>query len=126
MATSWRMIDECYQPNADAHWRATLAAGLRCPFDVFEQLFHERHGDDDYAAPYRLIDWSRVVWDEVELSARQWRRMAVARGYQYAVDEARARTREEGLADHRHEVMTSWDEQAFTGDRRGRCAQEWH
>ena len=36
------------------------------------------------------------------------RRVAVDRGYQYAVDEARARTLEEGLSDARDAVVEHW------------------
>ena len=37
-----------------------------------------------------------------------FRRVGVERGYQYAVDEARSRTRESGLADKRDEVVQYW------------------
>jgi hypothetical protein len=111
MALSWQAIAGCYEIDADRHWRAANLLGLSCPFDVFEQLFHGHHSDVDYRALYRHVDWSRVVWDAVELSGIKWRRVVMPRAYQYAVDEARVRTREEGLADHRPMVMTSWQEE---------------
>ena len=64
---------------------------LDCPLAVFKELFFEHHGDDDFGGLYRAIDWATAVWTETDLSGVMLRRVAVDRGYQYAVDEARAR-----------------------------------
>ena len=104
----WKAIDELYQPIADEHWKVCDAFALRCPFDVFEQLFHDHHRDMDFSRSLSQVDWKPVVWREVSLSGVKLRQVAVPRGYQYAVDEARLRTVEEGMADEREEVIASW------------------
>jgi hypothetical protein len=104
----WSDVEAKYSPNAETHWRACEAAGLACPFDVFEQLFHDHHENKDFARDLRRIDWSRVMWEECLLSGVKLRQVGVPRGYQYAVDEARAETWVHGLQDDREEVMTSW------------------
>jgi hypothetical protein len=58
----------------------------------------------------RFIDWSTIEWREKRLSGIALRRVGVPRAYQLAVDEARARTAEEGFHDEREEVMTHWHE----------------
>ena len=108
MVTTWKAIEEKYEPVADEHWKVCELFGLKCPFDVFEQLFHDHQRDVDFAIPLVGIDWGRVSWREVSLSGVKLRQVATPRGYQYAVDEARTRTREEGIQDERAEVVASW------------------
>jgi hypothetical protein len=79
---------------------------LDCPLAVFEELFFEHHGDDDFGGLYRAIDWATGVWTETDLSGVMLRRVAVDRNYQYAVDEARARTLREGLVDARPAIAS--------------------
>jgi hypothetical protein len=111
MVWNWAAIEDLYQTEAEGQWRACEAAGLKCPFDVFEQLFHEHHADAVFARDLRSVDWNAVVWDEQLFSGVRLRQVAAPRGYQYAVDEARARTLLYGLADERPEVMASWREE---------------
>ena len=75
---------------------------------MFEELFFEHHGDAEFGTLYRAADWSAVGWTELELSGAALRRVGVDRGHQYAVDEARARTVEEGLSDARYAVVGHW------------------
>jgi hypothetical protein len=110
MSVYWSDVQARYVSNAEAHWRACEAAGLACPFDVFEQLFHDHHEDSDFARDLTRVDWSRVAWDDQLLSGVRMRQVGVPRGYQYAVDEAQAQTFLYGLQDERAEVMDSWRE----------------
>jgi hypothetical protein len=110
MGIYWSDVESSYVSNAEKHWRACEASGLVCPFDVFEQLFHDHHEDRDFARDLTRVDWSRVVWEERLLSGVRLRQVAVPRGYQYAVDEARADTLLHGLQDDREEVIASWRE----------------
>lgn len=71
-------------------------------------MFFEHHGDAEFGTLYRAADWSAVGWTELELSGAALRRVGVDRGHQYAVDEARARTVEEGLSDARYAVVGHW------------------
>ena len=97
MPISWTAIQALHEPDLERHWaRCRDELTLDCPLAVFEELFFEHHGDDDFGGLYRAIDWATVVWTETDLSGVMLRRVAVDRGYQYAVDEARARTLEEG------------------------------
>ena len=48
------------------------------------------------------------AWSEEALSGIQLRQVSVDRGYQYAVDEARWRTLEEGVSDARPAVVEHW------------------
>jgi len=109
MPISWSAIQALHEPDLDRHWaRCRDELGLDCPLEVFEELFFEHHGDEDFGTMYRAADWSAVAWTELELSGVALRRVAVDRGYQYAVDEARARTLEEGLSDARDAVVEHW------------------
>ena len=100
MPISWSAIQALHVPDLQRHWmRCRDELGHDCPLEVFEELFFEHHGDEDFGALYRAVDWSTVAWTETELSGLLLRRVAVDRGYQYAVDEACARTLEEGLSD---------------------------
>jgi hypothetical protein len=113
MTLNWASIQNSYQIDADAHWRACQSAGLSCPFDVFEQLFFDHHDDVDMAALLKHVDFARVGWEEADLSGVVWRRVTVPRVNQEAVDEARHRTFMEGLSDEREAVLVQW-EQAST------------
>jgi hypothetical protein len=109
MPISWTAIQALHQPDLDRHWiRCRDEFGLDCPRDVFEELFFEHHGDAEFGSLYRAVDWSTVAWTETELSGLLLRRVAVERGFQYAVDEARARTLQEGLSDARDAVVDHW------------------
>jgi hypothetical protein len=105
---SWAGIEALHLDDAQAHWQTCTASGLVCPLDVFEQLFHDHRGDREFARDLMSVDWSHVVWEERLLSGVGLRRVAAPRGYQYAVDEARARTLAHGLSDERDEVQASW------------------
>jgi hypothetical protein len=35
-----------------------MSTGLDCPLDVFEQLFFDHHGDDDFAGVVQFVDCS--------------------------------------------------------------------
>jgi hypothetical protein len=109
MPISWTAIQALHEPDLERHLaRCRDELGLDCPLEVFEELFFEHHGDEDFGAMYRVVDWSAVAWTELELSGVTLRRVGVDRGYQYAVDEARDRTLEEGLADARDAVVEHW------------------
>lgn len=109
MTVPWTAIQSLHQPRLDDHWaRCRAELGLECPLDVFEELFFEHHADPDFGALYRAVDWGAVAWSEDTLSGMALRRVAVDRGYQYAVDEARQRTLEFGLYDERTHVMDHW------------------
>ena len=79
------------------------ALGVNSPPDVFEQLFFDHHGDDDFAGVVRFVDWAVVEWEERLLSGVALRRVAVPRPYQHAVDEARAGAR--SVQDDRPEIF---------------------
>jgi hypothetical protein len=108
MTITWASIQNQYTANAADHFERAQALGLDCPADVFEQLFHEHHGDEAVADVVRLIDWVNVEWEETELSGVALRRVAIPRPYQRAVDEARWRTAEEGVQDARPEIVEHW------------------
>lgn len=96
-------VQTLYVPGLEQHWvRCRAEIGLDRPLEVFEELFFEHHGDEDFGTLYRAVDWSAATWTELELSGVALRQVGVDRGYQYAVDEARARTLEEGLSDARY------------------------
>jgi hypothetical protein len=105
---TWASIQNQYAADAPDHFAGAQALGLECPMDVFEQLFHEHHGDEDFAAVVRFINWANVDWEEAALSGVALRRVAIPRAYQHAVDEARWRTVEEGVQDDRPEIIDHW------------------
>lgn len=106
---SWRSIQALHALELESHWvRCRDELALDCPLEVFEELFFEHHGDAEFGALYRAVDWSAVAWTETELTGVLLRRVGVDRGYQYAVDEARARTLQEGLSDARDAVVEHW------------------
>jgi hypothetical protein len=108
MVATWSQVETAYEPEANDHWRVAELYGLKCPFDVFEQLFHDHHGSADFAQEVRGVDWQSVAWEQAELSGVKLRQVAVPRHTQHAVDEARALTLAEGLTDPREEVIASW------------------
>lgn len=109
MPISWTAIQALHEPDLDRHWaHCRDELGLDCPVEAFEELFVEHHGDAEFGSLYRAVDWSTVAWTETELSGLLLRRVAVERGFQYAVDEARARTLEDELADSRDAVVEHW------------------
>ena len=105
---TWSTIQNLYAPDLATHWQRVSDAGLECPMDVFEQLFFDHHDDSDFTGIVRLIDWELVEWEEEDLSGVALRRVSIPRPYRHAVDEARARTIEEGLQDDRSEVVEHW------------------
>jgi hypothetical protein len=108
MTITWTAIQNQYAANAADHFDRAQPLGLDCPADVFEQLFHDHHGDEDFAAVVRFIDWANVGWEETALSGVALQCVAVPRPYQQAVDEARSRTAEEGVHDDRPEIVEHW------------------
>jgi hypothetical protein len=107
----WSAIQEKRFANAEAQWNLCETFGLACPFDVFEQLFFDHHGDEDFASLVSKVDWSAVRWQERMLSGEALKRVAVPRLYRVAVDEARARTELYGVSDERAEVIDRWEEE---------------
>jgi hypothetical protein len=112
VALNWSVIEKAFDADADLHWHGCRTAGLNAPFDVFEQLFHDRHGDAAFAADLVAVDWSRLVWSEELFTGVRLRQVAAPRGYEYAIDEARARTARYGLKDERPEVVASWQQES--------------
>jgi len=108
MPITWASIQNQYAVSAADHLSRAQALGLECPLDVFEQLFHEHHGDEHFTQIVRFIDWANVGWEETELSGVALRRVAIPRAYQRAVDEARWRTAEDGVQDARPEIIEHW------------------
>ena len=111
MALTWSALQNKFHGTAAAHWNLCESFGLACPFDVFEQLFFEHHGREDFAGLLSGIDWSEVVWREQMMSGAELQRVAVPRAFQVAVDEARVRTELIGVEDDRDEVLTQWAEE---------------
>jgi hypothetical protein len=68
-AFSWARIQRLYHVDAVVHWQLCEAEGLRCPQEVFAQLFHEKANDEDFAVIVRSIDWGRVQWELREMSS---------------------------------------------------------
>jgi hypothetical protein len=108
MAISWSSIEEQFSADAAAHWASAQEFGLDCPFDVFEQLFHDHSGDEPFAGVVQFVDWASVQWEDTELSVLALRRVGVPRPYQHAVDEARQQTLAEGVQDERPEIIEYW------------------
>jgi hypothetical protein len=107
-AFSWARIQRLYDANAVVHWQRCESEGLQCPQEVFTQLFHEEANNDDFAVIVRSIDWGRVSWELQEMSGVALRHLRVDRGYQYALDEARDRAMQFGIADDREDVVSHW------------------
>jgi hypothetical protein len=110
----WQWIQVLYDPDPVRHHAAASAGedGLVVPLEVFEQVFHEHHGDAEFEARVRDIDWTPVAWTSITMSGSQLRQVGVPRPYQFAVDEARMLTIEEGLQDERPEVVEHWRDTA--------------
>jgi len=108
MTISWAAVQSIQAADAAEHFGRAQALGLECPLDVFEQLFHDPTGREDFDSAVRSIDWANVLWEETELSGVALRRVAVPRPYQHAVDEARWRTLQEGVQDDRPEIIEHW------------------
>ena len=108
MGLNWSAIGKLFDEDPVRHGLSAQAAGLDCPADVFEQLFHDHHGDGAFAADLTAVDWARVVWTQEDFTGVRLRQVAAPRGYQYAIDEARARTMLYGLTDDRPDVVASW------------------
>jgi hypothetical protein len=104
----WAAIQALHDPEAIRHRAMVAAAGLEIPLDVFEQLFHDHHGDDTFEPVVRVVDWSRVEWTEAFLTGASLRSVRVPRAYQHVVDEARASTVADGLRDERPDVLAHW------------------
>jgi hypothetical protein len=107
-AFSWARIQRLYDADATVHWQRCEAEGLQCPQEVFEQLFHEKANDEDFAVIVRSIDWGRVSWELQEFSGISLRHMRVDREYQHALDEARDHAVCYGIVDEREEVTNHW------------------
>ena len=110
MPLTWNAVQEVYSPDPVEFLADAEGLGRQWPLDVFEQLFIDHPDDQEFAELVRFIDWSTIEWSEKRLSGVALRRVGVPRIYQLAVDEARARTAEEGFHDERLEVMTHWQE----------------
>ena len=61
---SWRRIQSLYDPDGPTHWDRCQAQGFACPRDVFEQLFHNHHANEDFGQLVRWVDWGTVRWEE--------------------------------------------------------------
>lgn len=107
-AFTWNRIRRLYEDNAHAHWSRCEAQGLRCPQEVFVQFFHEPANNADFAAIVRRVDWGRVRWELQEITGSALRDVRVDRGYQFALDEARARATQHGIVDDRQQVVEQW------------------
>jgi len=107
-AFSWGCIQRLYDADAAVHWRRCETAGFECPQEVFAQLFHEEANDPNFAAIVGAVDWGRVRWELGEFSGIALRQVRVDRGYQYALDEARARATQSGIVDDREDVIAHW------------------
>jgi hypothetical protein len=108
MTIRWTAVQGAYTPDLQEHWTRAQALGIDCPLDVFEQLFFDHHGDEDFAGVVRFVDWAAVQCEQRSLSGVALRRVAIPRPYQHAVDEARWRTLEGGLQDERVEIINHW------------------
>jgi hypothetical protein len=106
----WQWIQALYDPHPVRHHAAASAGadGLLIPLEVFEQVFHDHHGDEEFEARVRDVDWTPVGWDAVTTTGAQLRQVGIPRPYQFAVDEARMLTIKEGLQDTRPEVVEHW------------------
>jgi hypothetical protein len=120
-AFSWARIQRLYDADAVVHWQRCEAEGLRCPQEVFTQLFHAEQvsadGEEKSGGPLlsdlkavTSIDWGRVSWELQEFSGIALRHMRVDREYQYALDEARTQATQFGIVDEREEVVSHWKE----------------
>ena len=117
-AFSWARIQRLYDADAVVHWQRCEAEGLRCPQEVFMQLFHvlqEPQGAAASGGPMlsdvrsmTSIDWGRVSWELQEFSGIALRHVRVDREYQHALDEARDNAVTYGIIDDREEGVGHW------------------
>ena len=111
MILPWSAIEGLYVGSCELHWQRAQAQGLDCPIDVFEQLFWEHYGDADFARDLHDVDWFQIEWREESFSGVTLRhQIAIPRGYEHAVHEARSRTATLGLEDDREEIVAHWRE----------------
>src|SRR5271156_1482261 len=106
-AFTWNRIQRLYDADPSVHWQRCQTEGLGCPQEIFTQLFHDEAGAD-FVVIVRAVDWGRVRWELEEFSGIALRQVRVDRGYQHALDEARARATEFGIVDDREEVIAHW------------------
>jgi hypothetical protein len=123
-AFSWARIQRLYDADAVVHWQRCEAEGLRCPQEVFTQLYRaedvnaETQSADEMPSGPKLlsldslrgVDWGRVRWELQEMSGIAMRHMRVDREYQHALDEARDQATQFGIVDDREEVVSHWKE----------------
>lgn len=107
-AFTWARIQRLHDADPAVHWQRCSAQGLECPLEVFAQVFAEEANNHDFETMVRAVDWGRVSWELQEFSGVALRQVRVDRGFQYAVDEARERTAQFGIADDREEVVSHW------------------
>lgn len=108
---TWSAIQNIDSADPTEHYSRARNLRLNCPPEVFESLFHDHHTREDFADIHRrFVDWNTVVWEEVPMSGVALRQVGVPRAYQYAVDEARIHTAENGFTKERLEVMHHWEE----------------
>jgi hypothetical protein len=107
-AFSWSRIRRLSDTDPIVHWYRCELEGLQCPQEVFTQLFHEEANNEDFVVIVRAVDWGRVRWELEESSGIALRHVRVDRGYQHALDEARAQATQFGIVDDREEVVSHW------------------
>jgi hypothetical protein len=108
MTIRWSAVQGVHSADVQVHWTRSQALGLDCPLNVFEQLFFDHHGDDDFAVVMRFVEWASVEWEERALSGVALRRVAAPGPYQHAGDEARYWTLAEGVQDDQPEIIKHW------------------
>ena len=107
---TWHRIQALYDLDGRTHWMRCQSAGLECPWEVFEQLFHGEAQDAPLTAYLRAVDWARVRFELEEFSGIKLRGVGIDRIGEHAVDEARERTASWGVQDARPEVLDHWRE----------------
>jgi hypothetical protein len=82
---SWSSIQALHEPGLERHWvRCRDELGLDCPLEVFEELFFEHHGVEDFGTMYRTADSGHRRGD------REWLRVRGAGWLHAARQSARA------------------------------------
>jgi hypothetical protein len=79
MTIRWPDVQGVYSADLQENWTRSQSLGLEYPLDVFEQLFFDHHGDDNFAGVVKFIDWALVELEERQLSGVALRRVAVPR-----------------------------------------------
>jgi hypothetical protein len=108
MTISWSAIHNLQSLDADEHFIRSQALGLKCPPDVFEQLFHGNPDNDGFAGAVGSADWANVLWQETSLTGIALRRVGVPRTYQHTVNQARRHTLQAGVQDNRPHIIEHW------------------